>query len=588
LSEWLQSGAALIVKHGPHRTVYHVELPGIHFYLKYYRLPNLRARLRELVRPSKARTEHDRALAVAARGIATITPLALGETPGWRPGESCLITRALDHTEPLNRFLEATLPQFNEPRQSRLRKRITLALGSLIARMHDAGVRHDDLHAGNLLISLKPEDHFLLYLIDLHAVHVGPPLNWKASRDNLVLFNRYFAMHAHRADRLRFWHAYWQARQAGGVLAGKSSPDTVPPIGVPCFRGPEETSLSIPDHNGRESMPPDTNCTPAEGHDKKLKERAKSLEALTAASNVRFWRSRDSRCVAANRHFQKMRGNLVGMAVADLGPAALQALLSNPDEPFGPGALLLKDSRSSTVAEVDFLVAGQTCRVIYKRFRRPPARWRSWLKKAVRRNHALDSWQYGHGLRERCLPTARPLAVLVPRRDDPPGDSYLLTERITDAVDLHCHVAELMGLPVAERRFQLRRGIHQLARLIREMHRRQVAHRDLKATNILVQSRPVDQPPGLFDFGSFCLIDLVGVTLGRPVSRKRRVQNLARLHASFHEHPGLSRADKLRFLRVYLQWGLHGRLGWKEWWQAVAHATSAKVERNLRNGRPLA
>jgi hypothetical protein len=66
------------------------------------------------------------------------------------------------------------------------------------------------------------------------------------------------------------------------------------------------------------------------------------------------------------------------------------------------------------------------------------------------------------------------------------------------------------------------------------------------------------------------------------------VQNLARLHASFAQSAPLTRTDKLRFLRVYLQWGLFGRSRWKRWWAEVEAATRAKVARNLRNGRPLA
>jgi hypothetical protein len=69
--------------------------------------------------------------------------------------------------------------------------------------------------------------------------------------------------------------------------------------------------------------------------------------------------------------------------------------------------------------------------------------------------------------------------------------------------------------------------------------------------------------------------------------RSRRVQNLTRLHASFHNHPDLTRTDKLRFLRVYLAWGLRGKGGWKRWWRQIEEATRAKVRRNLRNGRPL-
>jgi hypothetical protein len=66
------------------------------------------------------------------------------------------------------------------------------------------------------------------------------------------------------------------------------------------------------------------------------------------------------------------------------------------------------------------------------------------------------------------------------------------------------------------------------------------------------------------------------------------VRNLARLHASFHQHPGLTRTDKLRFLRVYMQWGLFGRERWKRWWRRIERATQAKVARNARSGRPLA
>jgi hypothetical protein len=60
------------------------------------------------------------------------------------------------------------------------------------------------------------------------------------------------------------------------------------------------------------------------------------------------------------------------------------------------------------------------------------------------------------------------------------------------------------------------------------------------------------------------------------------------LHASFHRHPLLTRTEKLRFLRGYLAWGLHGKGDWKAWWRAIDTATRAKIARNARRGRPLA
>jgi hypothetical protein len=83
------------------------------------------------------------------------------------------------------------------------------------------------------------------------------------------------------------------------------------------------------------------------------------------------------------------------------------------------------------------------------------------------------------------------------------------------------------------------------------------------------------------------LIDLSGMTMPRRLTMARKVQNLARLHASFVHHPLVTRTDKLRFLRVYLQWGLFGRAGWKEWWKAIEKATEAKIQHNARTGRPL-
>src|SRR5262245_23159663 len=93
LDAWLHDGRARVIKHGPHRTVYRVHLGGLDFFLKHNRVHNTRALLRQFVRPSKARLECDKALAAARRGVATITPLAVGETDSPWPGDSYLLTR---------------------------------------------------------------------------------------------------------------------------------------------------------------------------------------------------------------------------------------------------------------------------------------------------------------------------------------------------------------------------------------------------------------------------------------------------------------------------------------------------------------
>ena len=537
VDEWLADGRASVVKHGPHRTVYRVVLPGLDVHLKHFRLPDARSWLRECVRPSKARLEYRRSLAVAARGVPTATPLAVGER-GRGPGESFLVTRSLGGVEALGTFLERILPTFPRRRQARVRQGVAAALGAFLARMHGAGVRHDDLHANNLLVRLGEDDAPALYLVDLHAARVGRPLGWREARDNLVLVNRWFVLRAGRPDRLRFWEAYHDARSC-------DDPDAFSP----------ESFAARAD-------------------------RARDLERRTWASNLRFWAQRDRRALEGNRYYRRVRSAVaVGHVVTDLAPADVEALLADPDAPFRrAGAAVLKDSPSSTVLETEVVVGGESRRVIYKRFRataRDP-----WLA-LLRRPAALRSWVFGHGLRERCLPSPRPLAVLHRRRHGLLRDGYLLTEKVVGAAELGRFVSDLTTLPPDQRRGARRGLVDQVARLVRDLHRRHLSHRDLKAANVLVRGEPGG---GV----ALWLIDLVGVRRHRRLSRRRRVLDLTRLHASFRGGELVSRADKLRFLRAYLAWGLKGKAGWKDWWREIGAATEAKVRRNRRNGRPLA
>jgi len=532
LEEWRATGQAVIVKHGPHRTVWRVTLPGLSCYVKHNRLWNARAWLRQLVRAPKSRLEYERAREVAARGIPTVEPLAVGEgISSQGPADSYLVTRSLEGVQPLDTFLETLLPSFAPPRRERVAQRVSKVLGAFVARMHDAGVVHHDLHPGNLLLRLDADDTPTLFLIDLHAVRVGGPLAWPAARANLVILNHWFSLRANRSDRLRFWRAYSQARQSTEAL----------PFALPVIR----------------------RLLPVE------------LEERTWESNLRFWRNRDRRCVVSNRYYQSVRaGALRGVAVRDLTEAALAALLADPDAPFQePGAKLLKSSRSSTVVEFDMALGGTTRRVIWKRFR--VTSWKDPLTSLFRRSAALRSWVSGHGLRERALPTPRPLLVLHHHRAGLPCQAYLLVEKVENAQELQRYVLSLSALPCFERQVILRQRIDEAARLVRELHRRRLGHRDLKAPNLLVADR-------------IWLIDLVGVSRYGQLPRERRVQNLARLNASFYQTTAFTRTDRLRFLRVYLQWGLYGRSSWKRWWRQVEAATLAKVAQNQRRGRVLA
>jgi hypothetical protein len=436
-----------------------------------------------------------------------------------------------------------------------LREQLATKLGKLVAKIHDAGILHHDLHAANLLVRIGPEDRVELFVIDLLAVKVGPPLDWASSRDNLVTMNCWFTFRVHRSDRLRFWKAYFEARQFGQWQR---------------------------DAYGTKHYAKDL----------------REIEELSWQRNLRFWARRDKRCLVNNRYYRKVQSpGIVGHAVTEIDSHDLAELMRDPDAPFSAkGSRILKESISATVIEMDFPVNGQKRRVIYKRFRVTSAK--DPLASLFRPTPALRSWIAGQGFRERGLPTARPFVVLHRRRFGMLHEGYLLMEKIAHAGDLHDTLAGFDALPESERERHLRDLIERVARTIRSLHQRQISHRDLKAANVLVRrwDAPTEEPSAYSQdiqnllYMPECavwLIDLVGVECFRELSRARRAQNLARLNASFATSGKITRTDRLRFLFTYLHCGAFGRCDWKSWWKKIDCATTKKVERNRRLRKPL-
>lgn len=514
LTEWTNANQLRIIKQNLQRTISIVELPAGVLFVKLCRANTPRAWCRELLRPAKARLEFENALLLRELGLPAIEPVAWGSAPGWWPGSSTLVTKA--------HLGRSFLIELEEPALTPVRRRqYTVALARFLARLHDAGVAHPDPHPGNFLVHQTHTGEPAFVLTDLHAIRFGPPLTWPQSRENLTLLNRFFQLRATRSDRLRFWRTY---------------------------------------HAERRTLSGDTDT------------QARELERVTAASNYRFWANRTGRYTGNNREFQRIRGprgsGVTGFAVRDFPKEIIRDWLADPAAVFAtPGVRMLKDSRTSTVAEWTIDTPTGPRDIIYKRFRVKSRA--GLLKNLLRPSPGLRSWLAGHGLRDRDLPTARPLVFLQRRRGGFPAETYIAFEKLTEAVELtpDLCVDRVRTLAVVEK----------LGRLIRTMHDRQVSHRDLKAANILLQGTECEP----------VLLDLVGVVMGRTVSFADRVRDLARLNASFRNATGLTCTDRLRFLRVYLNWGLHGHTDWKNWWNAVEQATRAKVARNHRSGRPL-
>jgi len=515
LHEHLANGLASVVKHGLHRTVYHVKLDGFSIFWKHCRINGIGSYLRQWIRPPKARLEFDRSRMLAERGIATIEPLAWGKHWYRHCGPSHLITRELKGGVPL---FSALVDQINGAN----RREITAQLGRYLARLHEAGVLHPDLHPGNILVVRDSAGEPRFHLLDIHNIAIGQPLNMRSSIANLAIFNRWFALRTDRSDRNRFWKSYISAR-------GMNSP---------CSRA-----------------------------------MARTVETDTLTSNRKLWRDRDDRCWGDNRNFQPVRSRMaMGHAVKDIDPGVLRQLLADPDSPFAAdGVRMLKESETSTVAEITVPTPTGPRVMIYKRF---------LLKKAlaapanaVRMSAALRSWQMGHAVHDRGLSTPRPWVVLHRRGRTGPREGYLLCEKVVDAMDVCEFLKTLTGRAKWD-------AIASLGRTLHHFHQSGLRHRDMKAANLLVTSTN----------GSirFHLIDLVGVRFLRDVPTATRARNLSRLNVSFLLNKSFTRSDRVRFLRAYLRWALVGRHGWKAWWRLIDQATRDKVERNRQTGRLIA
>ena len=542
LDQWLTSGQARLVKHGPRRAVYRVDVAKETFFVKHYRCPRWWQALAHLFRPTPSRREFDRARATLDRNVPTAEPVAwLESRRGGVARDSFLVTRAVAGACSLGEYLQAVLPRLSATSAARMRRKLAVSLAKLCAAAHRQGLDHNDLHAGNVLVRVdtchaESGDERLpeLCLIDLPGVHLSRSLSRRRTIASLTMLAAACSAWATTSDMWRCFRAYIKER-----------PDLQP-------------------------------CD--------WRELGRRVARAIPKRKRRIARSRDKRSLRSNRDFYRhSNGRSRALAVGDLPRAELALLVDRPSGPLLDNAHRpYKLSHRSIVVQAELTLGAGRAVVAYKRVR--PRNWWKTLLHYFRRNPALEAWYYGHALLLRGIATARPLAVIERKRLGLPAESYLATQWIAGASNLHVYGWQLAERPPAERRRRTRQVCQALGHLLGRMHAWNVSHRDLKGCNILVVERDDDV--------DCYLIDADSVRIPKRLLPFFRAFNLGRLATSIEAHAWVTRSDRLRFFRAYLAELRRGDPGawpadWKRGWHAVAKAMRSIVGRLRRNGREI-
>lgn len=532
------------VKHNDQRDVWSVRAGGRDYFVKLYHPQGLLAKLKVGLRGPTAHEEWSVGRYAAEHGIAAVLPVACA-WPAHRSwsGTSLLVTEAVQNAVPLNEFWLAIRGD---------RRRVALlidSLAALIARAHQCGFRHGDMHPGNILI--RPGRHAChAFFVDLHKVRINRDVRMSEVVANIAQLNQWFRRHATRSQRLAFLRRY----------------------------------LAYRDHFAQAS---------AFARNWRIDARALSASLARAADRhaQRLWAKRDRRTGRTSRYFARIRpaagwrGHVM-LQCKHPAPAASASRLTYTARQWGQwlaGPLdwvdparhqLLKDSHSTTICRAVLPTQPAPVEVVVKRTLARNAWKRVVQSIGPSRNHR--AWRIANMMLNRDLPAAQPMAVVerfvlgLFR-----ADSILFTECVVDSCDLETVLTRVVpSLPPTRRRAAKDALIESVVQLLRAFHDRGFVHRDLKAPNLLVHwDAPGRSPPKL------TFIDMDGISRARRPSSAQRDRAAVRLCVSLFSSPGCTRTDRLRFLRRYLTEPGRATPDWKPAWRRFAALAAAKLDR---------
>jgi len=179
--------------------------------VKEYREPSLAARLRRVFVRAPALRSYVAAHGLLTRDIGAPQPLAARLSLCPLSGRSSFfISAGLDGSQGVDLYANAHFAGEGVVDQ---RRAFAVALGSLFAQIHRAGVWHRDLKATNIRTVETEPNGWSFYIADIDRVRFIESLETDRRARNLAQIHASMPAVMTRTDRLRFLHAYTGSRR---------------------------------------------------------------------------------------------------------------------------------------------------------------------------------------------------------------------------------------------------------------------------------------------------------------------------------------------------------------------------------------
>lgn len=523
-----------LVKRNASRSVYRGMVGGQNVYLKHFHRRSWLGRLLGSSSRGRAYREFHTALLLRRNGVNAVPVLAIkrGQTQ-WLLSESVSPAVPADGWHLRQRTLG--------PAGAKAIKLASRALAQLVARMHHAGISHEDLHCGNVMVLDNRQGPPELVLMDLHRVWRSSHLSRRRRAMNLaqLLHDQY--EFTTRTQRIRFLRRYLRSSGAEGSLRGWQL------LIDACFRRHRSRQLA---HK-----------------DRRITGRNKYFSPLSLPGG---WRGQATLMVkhppddslAGRSQFTPDDWH---KALADI-PSLLV------------GAQVVKDKKSRRVLSTRIKVGAIDLDVFITQPRLTNI-WKRVLA-CLRPARTTRAFRLGHALLNRRMPTAIPLACVSRRVGPVLLDSLLISQAVAgDPLNRYIEkgVAERTKSP-AQRHQPLLDVTWQLGRMLQRLHDDNFAHRNLSETNILMRTVNSASP-------QVVLLELAGLRRVGRMTMKTRFQGLSRLNISLLRCPSVNRAGRLRMLLGYLRRPGMGRIDFKPYWRVLEEWSAQNTRREIRSQR---